>query len=101
MTQQSTHVGAPVTKQRDATRLKTTQSETAPTSPQTQLAIPLTAIRVQLTGHDGNAFAVLGRVREALRRGGRRDLIEPFTAEATSGDYDHLLQTCHRYVHCD
>ena len=100
MTQQSTHAGAPVTTQREATQPETAVPITAPT-PVTQLATPLTAITVQLTGHDGNAFAVLGRVREALRRGGRSDLIEPFTAEATGGDYDHLLQTCHRYVHCD
>ena len=62
--------------------------------------VPLTDIKVQLSGEDGNAFAVLGRVREALRRGGRRDLIEAFTNEATSGDYNHLLQTCHRYADC-
>ena len=48
-----------------------------------------------LIGVDGNAFAILGRVRQALRRGGEsREFIEAFTKEATSGDYNHLLCTC-------
>ena len=59
---------------------------------------PITDIEVQLTGNDGNAFAVLGRIQTALRRGGRNDLVEQFTAEATGGDYAHLLSVCHRYV---
>ncbi len=32
---------------------------------------PKTDIRVRLTGEDGNIFFILGRVREALRRGPR------------------------------
>ena len=59
---------------------------------------PRTNIRVKLVGEDGNAFAILGRVRQALRRGGRGDLVEPFTREATSADYNHLLQTVMEYV---
>jgi len=59
---------------------------------------PLTDITVELVGHDGNAFSILARVSKALRRGGRRDLVEAFTTEATSGDYSHLLATCHKYV---
>jgi len=59
---------------------------------------PITNIRVRLVGEDGNAFAIIGRVRSALRRGGREDLIEAFTREATAGDYDHVIQTCLRYV---
>lgn len=51
---------------------------------------------VQLTGTDGNAFAVLGRVRAALRKAGI-DASE-FSAEATSGDYGHLLATCTAWV---
>lgn len=59
---------------------------------------PITNIKVKLTGADGNAFALMGKVRQALRRGGRADLIEKFTKEATSGNYDHLLATCMKYV---
>ena len=46
----------------------------------------------------GNAFALMGRVRQALKRGGRSDLVKEFTEEATSGDYDHLLTTCMKCV---
>jgi hypothetical protein len=53
---------------------------------------------VQLTGQDGNAYAILGTVRQALREAGHAGDIAEFFAEATSGDYDHLLQTCLRWV---
>jgi hypothetical protein len=62
---------------------------------------PKTNIRVKLVGEDGNAFAILARVRTALRRGGRADLVEPFTKEATSGNYTHLLATVMEYVEVD
>ena len=56
-------------------------------------------VEVQLTGEDGNAFAVLGRVMRALRRADVDDAeIKAFQDEATSGDYNHLLQTCMRWV---
>lgn len=57
-----------------------------------------TEIKVKLIGEDGNAFTILARVRTALIRGGRRDLVEQFTKEATSGDYNHLLCTVMEYV---
>lgn len=60
---------------------------------------PRTSIKVPLTGKDGNAFAIIGRVRTALRRAGYEpELIEEFTREAMSGDYDHLIQTVLEYV---
>lgn len=53
-----------------------------------------TGIKVRLVGEDGNAFSILGRVRQALRRGGESpEFIGAFTKEATSGDYAHLLAT--------
>jgi hypothetical protein len=55
-------------------------------------------VEVQLTGEDGNAFAVLGAVRKALVDAGHQDEVEAFFAEATSGDYQHLLGTCMRWV---
>ena len=55
-------------------------------------------ITVQLTGEDGNAFAILGRCKQAAKVGGLRDSeINAFVTEATSGDYDHLLQTAMRW----
>jgi hypothetical protein len=56
-------------------------------------------IYVQLSDEDGNAFAILGRTTRALRQAGlAQDEIDQYYAEATSGDYDHLLQTTMRWV---
>lgn len=56
-------------------------------------------ITVPMTGYDGNAIAILGRVNAALRNAGAT---EPervaFMAQATSGDYDTLLRTCMEWV---
>jgi len=55
-------------------------------------------ITVTLTGHDGNAFTVLGQCREAARDAGlSEDEIANFMDEAMAGDYDHLLQTAMRW----
>jgi len=58
-------------------------------------------VEVQLTGEDGNAFAILGAVSKALRRAGHRDAVDEFLDEAQSGDYNNLLQTAMRYVTCN
>jgi len=42
---------------------------------------------------DGNAFSIIGAGTKELKRLGRRDEVEAFTAEMTAGDYDHLLRT--------
>ena len=56
-------------------------------------------VEVQLTRIDGNAFVIMGAVRRALKRAGvGSGEIDSFTAEATSGNYDHLLQTCMQWV---
>ena len=60
--------------------------------------MPKTNIVVQLTGNDGNAFAVLGSVSKALKKGGYPELEKEFMDKATSGDYDHLLKTAMEYV---
>lgn len=57
-------------------------------------------ITVKLSGQDGNAFMIIGRVTKALRRGGASQAeIDAFTDEAMSGDYDNVLQTVMRWVH--
>jgi hypothetical protein len=54
---------------------------------------------VELTGSDGNAAAIIGAVRKALRRARLGDeVIKEFTAEATSGDYDNVLITAMKWV---
>ena len=56
-------------------------------------------VQVQLTGMDGNAFAVMGRVVAALRKDGQPDsVVSEFLAEAQSGDYDNVLVTCMKWV---
>ena len=62
---------------------------------------PLTDAVVRLVGEDGNAFAILGRVRRAILRSNHPELADDFIQEATSGDYDHLLVTCMRYVNVE
>jgi hypothetical protein len=59
---------------------------------------PLTDAVVQLTGSDGNAFSIIARVRVAIRRSNHPELGDAFMNEAISGDYDHVLVTCLRYV---
>ena len=56
-------------------------------------------IEIELSGTDGNAFAIMGKVTKALKRAGvSSDEIDEFLAECQSGDYDHLLQTCMQWV---
>lgn len=49
-------------------------------------------IEVELTGTDGNSFAIMGKVKNALRKNkvSQAD-IEEYLEEAMSGDYDNLL----------
>lgn len=54
---------------------------------------------VQLSGEDGNAFAIMGRVSAALRKAGATTAdVKEYMDESMSGDYDHLLQTAMRWV---
>lgn len=56
-------------------------------------------IHVKLIGSDGNAFAILGAVKKALKEGNvPSDQIDLFIKEASSGDYNHLLMTCMDWV---
>jgi hypothetical protein len=56
-------------------------------------------ITVKLVGEDGNSFAILGAVIAAMRRAGvAQDEIDAYRAEATTGDYNYLLQITMRWV---
>lgn len=56
-------------------------------------------VKVKLVGTDGNAFAILGKVAGALRRAkAPKADIDAFMSDATSGDYDHLLGVCMKWV---
>lgn len=56
-------------------------------------------IEVQLSGTDGNAFAIMGAVGRALRKGGVPDEeVAEYQEESMSGDYDNLLVTAMKWV---
>lgn len=61
--------------------------------------MPKYDIEVQLSGEDGNAFAIMARVQEALRKAGAtKEDIDTYLSESMSGDYDNLLRTAMDYV---
>ena len=56
-------------------------------------------IKVKFTGSDGNAFAVMGKVRTALRKAKVSEVeINKYIEESMSGNYDHLLATACNWV---
>ena len=58
-----------------------------------------TNLTVQLTGTNGNIFAIIAKVREALRRNGRSDLVKEFTDYITSSSsYEEVLCRVMEYV---
>ena len=60
---------------------------------------PKTKPTIKLTGRDGNAFAIMGSVKKALKQAGAdKEYIDQYFKEAMSEDYDHLLQVSMEYV---
>lgn len=56
-------------------------------------------LKVDLSGPDGNAFVILGRVRSILRQIGASDEeIAAYRTQATSGDYENLLAVTAEWV---
>jgi len=56
-------------------------------------------VKVQLSGEDGNALAVIGAVKRGLRAAGVGvGELADFQKEALSGDYDHVLQTAMKWL---
>ena len=56
-------------------------------------------VELNITGTDGNIFAIIAKVREALRRNGRSDLIKEFTDYITSSSsYEEALCRVMEYV---
>lgn len=56
-------------------------------------------IQVKLVGEDGNAMAILARVRRGMKNAKIPQVeIEKFTKEAMAGDYNHLLTTVMAWV---
>lgn len=56
-------------------------------------------VEVELIGHDGNAFAILGAVKRQLKNAGvSPEEVAEYFADAMSGDYDHLLAVTMSWV---
>lgn len=54
-------------------------------------------VTVRLVGEDGNAFAIIGRVRSAIRDAHGSEAAKEFSEQAMScGSYDELLALCLR-----
>lgn len=61
--------------------------------------MPKFDIEVQLTGEDGNAFAIMGAVKKGLRRAGATaEEQKQYMDESMSGDYDNLLRVAMDWV---
>jgi hypothetical protein len=59
----------------------------------------ITGVKVKLIGENGNAFAIMGRVTQAMRRAHiSKEVIDEYLREAKSGGYNHLLATTLEYV---
>ena len=53
---------------------------------------------LKLSGTDGNAFAIMGKVQRVGRGAGwDKDRVDSILKEMQSGDYDNLLQTAMKY----
>ena len=54
---------------------------------------------VKLVGEDGNVFAIIGRVVQALERNGQNDAVRAYTTRCfNAASYDEVLQITHEYV---
>ena len=56
-------------------------------------------VKVALIGQNGNAFAIIGKVRKALCKAGVSDEeIKQYCDEAMAGDYNNLLCVTMQWV---
>jgi len=56
-------------------------------------------VDVQLTGNDGNAFAIMASVSSALRdAGATKEELSQYRQESMSGDYNNLLRVAGDWV---
>jgi len=54
---------------------------------------------VELAGHDGNAFAIMGRVSSALKKAGAtKEEVDQYMEESMSGDYNNLIRVATEWV---
>ena len=54
--------------------------------------------KYSLVGINGNAFSIMGYVRNALKKEGLKDKIKEYTQKATAKDYNHLIAVSLEYI---
>ena len=54
--------------------------------------------KYSLVGVNGNAFSIMGYVRESFRKEGLKDKIKEYTQKATAKDYNHLIVVSLEYI---
>jgi hypothetical protein len=61
--------------------------------------MPKYDVKVKLSGTVGNAFAIMGAVKSALKRAGATpDEMSQYVSDSMSGDYDNLLRVAMEWV---
>lgn len=86
--------------------MATTKKKTAMVDGE-EIALPVCGsdgepVKFALIGCDSNAYSVLGGVAKAMRRAGvKREVIDAYKAESTSGDYNHLISTAMDWIEED
>jgi len=61
---------------------------------------PIEKPTVKLIDTNGDAFAIMGRVKNALvKAGADKEYVQRYMDQAMSGDYDNLLCITMDYVH--
>ena len=53
---------------------------------------------IDLTGPQGNAFYLIGVVKQTFRRSGAPELGDQIVEEMMNGDYEHLVKTFDLYL---
>lgn len=54
--------------------------------------------KYSLVGINGNAFSIMGYVRNALKKEGLKDRIKEYAQKATAKDYNHLIAVSLEYI---
>lgn len=55
-------------------------------------------VKVPLVGQNGNSFAIMGRISQAIRRSGQsQDFIDAYIEESQAGDWDALLRVAMKW----
>lgn len=65
---------------------------------ESEIKIETPEISIDLNGPEGNAFAILGRIKTLLKSNNLRYLCADYVMEATASDYDNLKAVSEKYA---